>query len=81
MGEVGVLGGLWQGVKVLAGEGRWDGPGFLSVFGFCSLNPESDLYYSTKVRVCDRMAENLIFVGRDPGLGIRVLGGWNGLFG
>jgi hypothetical protein len=39
----------------------------------------STIYYSTKVRVCDKVAENLIFVGRDSGLEIRDLGGWNGL--
>ena len=43
--------------------------------GFVEGWKPSTIYYSTKVRFCDKVAENLIFVCRDFCGGRQVLGG------
>ena len=60
--------GYWA--AAVAGDGKVHGGSF-----FCEEGDAPTIYYSTKVRFCDKVAENLILVCRDLGAGRRDFGG------
>jgi hypothetical protein len=79
MDECVAQGGGWadSSLHVVAGYGKVPG-------GLFPTSERQDLlstiYYSTKVRICDKVEKILILAGRDLGLDWRDFGGWNGLF-
>ena len=58
------------GLRAVAGGVKVHGGSFL-----CEEGKSSTIYYSTKVRFCDKVAENLILECRDLGAGRLDFGG------